>query len=221
MEYSDVLPKKSIKHRIQDFFTSIISIFVKKEKLLPTASSELIDTLDTVNKEYSDLLNDDSFEGLKRTYEKYKIGFASDGGLIAIEKDTGYVMDDSKFVARVRFNSLWRKSAFANLDVKDEEACIEECYGENSHAIYEELKDEIQKELKKTGNIDTKKILDLMKESKYEWARVVSRRLFKTQAYADTVNNYFRSITAKSKKQTKPTLSISQAIYGDIIEEWG
>ena len=58
-----------------------------------------------------------------------------------------------------------------------------------------------------------------MKESKTEWARVVSRRLFKTPAYADTVYNYFRSITTRPKKQTKPTLSISQAIYGDIIDE--
>ena len=219
MDDSSILPKRSIKNRVQDFFTSIISIFIKKEKLLSVASSELIETLDNVNEEYVDLYNDDSFDGLKKTYEKYKIGVATDGGLIAVEKDTGYVMDNPKFVARVRFNSLWRKSAFANLDVKDEEACVIECYNDNSRAIYEEIKAEIQKELKKTGNIDTKNILDLMKNSDNEWGRVVSRRLFKTPAYADTVNNYFRSITSKAKKQTKPTLSISQAIYGDIIEE--
>ena len=210
---------KSIKTRVQDFFTSIVSVFIKKEKLLPVASDELLQTLDNVNEEYLNLYKDDTFDGLKKTYDKYKIGVATDGGLIAVEKDTGYVMDDSKFVARVRFNTLWRKSAFANLDIKDEDACVAECYGDNSRAIYEEIKTEIQKELKKTGNIDTKKVLDLMKESNTEWARVVSRRLFKTTAYADTVYNYFRSITNKPKKQTKPTLSISQAIYGDIIDE--
>ncbi len=219
MEFSDIVPKKSLKTRLQNFFTSIVSVFIKKEKLLPVASDESLQALNTVSEEYLDLYKDDSFDGLKKTYDKYKIGVATDGGLIAIEKDTGYVMEDSKFVARVRFNALWRKSAFANLDIKDEEACVKECYGDNSRLIYEEIKTEIQKELKKTGNLDTKKVLDLMKESKLEWARVASRRLFKTPAYADTVYNYFRSITSKPKKQTKPTLSISQAIYGDIIDE--
>ena len=219
MEFSEIMPKRSIKTRLQNFFTSIVSVFIKKEKLLPVASDESLQSLNNVNEEYLKLYKDDSFDGLKKTYDKYKIGVATDGGLIAVEKDTGYVMDDSKFVARVRFNALWRKSAFANCDVKDEDSCVLECYGDNSRAIYDELKSEIQKELKKTGNIDTKNILDLMKTSETEWARVVSRRLFKTPAYADTVYNYFRSITDKPKKQTKPSLSISQAIYGDIIDE--
>ena len=219
MNDSNVLPRRTIKTKLQNLFTAVVSIFIKKEKLLPEASSELIGELQGVNEEYIELLKDDSFEGLKRTYEKYKIGVATDGGLIAVEKETGYVMDNPKFVARVRFNSLWRKSAYANNDVKDEEACTTECYGENSKAIYDEIKTEIQKELKKTGNIDTKKVLELMKHSKLEWARVLSRRLFKTPAYAETVNDYFRSITDKAKKQTMPTLSISQAIYGDIIGE--
>lgn len=218
MDNSDIENKKSLRSRISDYFMSFISIFIKKEKLLPEASLELTEELTEVNKEYRELLKDDSFEGLKNTYYKYRLGISADDGLIAVEKNTGYVMNDPKFVARVRFNSLWRKSAFANLDIKDEDACVLECYSENSMKIYNEIKDEIQKELKKTGNIDTRKVLDLMKDSDTQWARVVSRRMFKTQPYAEIVTGYFRSITHKPKKQTKATLSLSQAIYGDILE---
>ena len=57
-------------------------------------------------------------------------------------------------------------------------------------------------------------VLDEMKDKDEKWSRITSRRLFKTPAYSETVSDYFRSITSASKKQTKPTLSLSQALYG-------
>ena len=48
--------------------------------------------------------------------------------------------------------------------------------------------------------------------------KVTSRRLFKTPAYSETVSDYFRSITENAKEQTKPTLSLTQALYDADIE---
>ena len=53
-----------------------------------------------------------------------------------------------------------------------------------------------------------------MKDSPYKWGRVVSRRLFRTQAYSETVDDYFRSITDKPKRRTKPILCLAEALYG-------
>ena len=134
--------------------------------------------------------------------------------MIAIEKETGYVKDEPKFVARVRFATLWRKAAFGDFDIKDEENCYKECFGEESQQIYDKLKNHVATQLKQTGNVDTKMVLDEMKLGEEKWSRITSRRLFRTPAYSETVADYFRSITEDAKKQTKPTLSLSQALYG-------
>lgn len=213
------LAKKNIKAKLQDFFTAFVSLFVKKEKLLSEAPEELTTELDNVNSALNDLIKDDSFEGLKSTYEQYRIGVNPAGGLIAVEKSTGYINENPAFVSRVRFVSLWRKSAFGNLDSKDEEDCFKECFSSESKGIFEEIKGNIQNQLVSTGNINTLDFINCMKDSNYKWGRVTSRRLFRTNQYAETVDSYFRSITSECKKQTKPTDSLLQAIYGlDIYD---
>jgi NurA-like 5'-3' nuclease len=216
MSINDTVAKKDLKTKIRDFFAYVANLFHLGKKGLPEASEETLEELREVNEVYAELLKDDSFETLKKTYDNYKVGVNPDGGLIAVEKSTGYVFDEAKFVARVRFLALWRKSAFGNLDSKLEEECVSECFSEESSKIYDEIKQIIQKQLIKSGNIDTLEILNKMKESPYKWGRVVSRRLFKTQAYVETVEDFFRSITKKAKKQTKPAKSMIEALYG-----WG
>ena len=103
---------------------------------------------------------------LKETYKNYNIGTNSDGKTVAIEKNTGYVIEEPKFVARVRFISIWRKAAIGNKDTKDELASAEECFNTDSEGIYNEIKECIQRQLLKTGNIDTLEVLNLLKVSK-------------------------------------------------------
>ena len=216
MSINENVAKKDLKSKIRDFFAYVANLLHIGKKGLPEASPEAIQELNSVSAKYEELLKDDSFETLKKTYDNFKIGVNPEGGLIAVEKNTGYVFDDAKFVARVRFMNLWRKSAYGNLDTKLEEECTKECFGEESEKIYDEIKQIVQSQLIKSGNIDTLEILNKMKESPYKWGRVVSRRLFKTQAYAETVVDFFRSITKKAKKQTKPVKSMIEALYG-----WG
>ncbi len=219
MENINALPKRNLKTKIKQLFTSFISIFIKKEKCLTEASEELTKELQNVNEEYETIKDDETFEGLKSTYDAYKVGVNPTGGLIAIEKNTGYVKEEPDFVSKVRFVSLWRRAAFGNNDYKDEENCVLECFNEESKNIYKEIKNDIQKQLRKTGNIDTLQVLNTMKESKYKWGRTTSRRLFRTTQYAETVDNYFRSITPKSKSKTKPTYSLMQALYGLELDD--
>ena len=219
MEYNSVLPKRSLKTKIKQLFTSFVSLFIKKEKCLVEASDELTEELRSVNEEYETIKDDETFEGLKLAYDTYKIGVNPAGGLIAIEKNTGYVKEDADFVSKVRFVSLWRKSAFGNNDLKDEEECVLECFSDESKQIYDEIRNNIQKQLKKTGNIDTLQVLNEMKDSNLKWGRTTSRRLFRTSQYADTVDNYFRSITPRCKTKTKPTYSLMQALYGLDLED--
>ncbi len=208
--------KKSFKTRIQNFFAYVASLFHFGRKRLNEAFQEELDELNEVNETLDELSKDDEFDTLRKTYDNYKIGVNPAGGLIAVEKKTGYVSEEPKFVTRVRFVSLWRKSAYGNLDNKMEEECVEECFGEESKKIYEEITNIAQKQLIKTGNIDTLEILNKMKDSPYKWGRVVSRRLFKNQAYSETVDDFYRSITKRAKKQTEPVKSMIEVLYG-----WG
>lgn len=201
-------------NKIQYFLNNIFSIFRKKQKALPESSSETSAEYEKIKDIYEKITNDDTFENLKETYKNYNIGTNSDGKTVAIEKNTGYVIEEPKFVARVRFISIWRKAAIGNKDTKDELASAEECFNTDSEGIYNEIKECIQRQLLKTGNIDTLEVLNLLKVSKYKWGRSTSRRLFRNEIQANIITDFFRSLTPKAKKQTKKTLTTSQALYG-------
>lgn len=214
VSYEDVKIKKSMTKKVQDFFSSIFSIFVKKQKALPESSNETSEIYEKIKETYEEINKEDTFDNLKKTYENYNVGTNVNGKTVAVEKSTGYVVEDSKFVARVRFLAIWRKSAIGNQDTKDEEASKEECFNEESKAIYHLIRECVQKQLLKTGNIDTLEVLNFMKESEYKWARSTSRRLFRNEIQTEVVTDFFRSLTPKARKQTKKTLTTSQALYG-------
>ena len=144
VSYEDVKIKKSMMNRIQDFFNSIVSIFVKKQKALPESSKETNAEYEKIREFYEEITNNDDFINLKKTYLSYNVGTNTKGKTVAIEKNTGYVIEDSKFVARVRFLSIWRKSAIGNQDTKDEQASVEECFNLDSEKIYDVIKNCIQ-----------------------------------------------------------------------------
>lgn len=214
MSYEDVKTKKSMMNRIQDFFNSIISIFVKKHKALPEASKETNEAYEKIREVYEEITKDDSFENLKKTYFNYNVGTNSNGKTVAVEKNTGYVIEEPKFVARVRFVSIWRKAAIGNQDTKNEEASVEECFNKDSEGIYKNIKECIQEQLLKTGNIDTLIVLNKLKNSEYKWGRSTSRRLFRNEIQTEIVTDFFRSLIKKAKKQNKKTLTTTQALYG-------
>lgn len=214
VSYEDVKMKKSMTKKIQEFFSSIFSIFVKKQQALPESSPETNELYEKIKDIYQEISAEDSFANFKKTYENYNIGTNANGKTVAVEKETGYVIEDSKFVARVRFLAIWRKSAIGNQDTKDEQAVKEFCFNQESEAIYQLIRECVQKQLLKTGNVDTLEVLNFMKESEYKWARSTSRRLFRNEIQTEIVTDFFRSLTPKAKKQTKKTLTTSQALYG-------
>lgn len=210
----NVKTKKNMINKIQDFFNSIFSIFIKKQKALPESTEETNAEYKNIKEVYEKLIINDDFESLKETYFNYTVGTNTHGKTVAIEKKSGYVVEDSKFVARVRFLSIWRKSAIGDQDTKDDVAATLECFSEESGAIYNEIKDCIQKQLIKSGNINTLEVLNTLKTSEYKWARSTSRRLFRNEIQTEIVTDFFRSITTKARKQTQKTLTTSQALYG-------
>lgn len=212
--YGDVKMKKGITKRLQDFFSSIFSIFIKKQKALPESSSETNEIYEKIKDVYEEINKEDSFVNLIKTYENYTIGTNTNGKTVAVEKTTGYVVEEPKFVARVRFVGIWRKSAIGNQDTKDEVASKEECFNKESEAIYNQILECIKSQLLKTGNINTLEVLNEMKKSEYKWARSTSRRLFRNEIQTEIITDYFRSLLPKVKKQTQKTLTTSQALYG-------
>lgn len=214
VSYEEVKTKKNMINKIQDFFNSIVSIFVKKQKALPASSEETNAEYEKIKEVYNEIIKEDTFDNLKKTYCNYNVGTNANGKTVAVEKNTGYVIEEPKFVARVRFLSIWRKSAIGNQDTKNEDASKEECFSNDSEGIYNDIKDCIQKQLIKTGNIDTFEVLSVLKESKYKWGRSTSRRLFRNEIQTEIVTDFFRSLTPKAKRQTKKTLTTSQALYG-------
>ena len=214
VSYGDVKMKKSITKRLQDFFSSIFSIFIKKQKALPESSSETNEIYEKIKDVYEEINKEDSFVNLIKTYENYTIGTNNNGKTVAVEKTTGYVIEEPKFVARVRFVGIWRKSAIGNQDTKDEVASKEDCFNKDSEAIYNQILECIKGQLLKTGNINTLEVLNEMKKSEYKWARSTSRRLFRNEIQTEIITEYFRSLIPKVKKQTQKTLTTSQALYG-------
>lgn len=206
--------RKSVMKRIQDFFNSFFSIFIKKQKALPESLEETDEKYDKIKEFYQQITKDDSFENLKQTYKHYTVSTNSKGKTVAIEKESGYVVEEERFVKRVRFLAIWRKCAICNQDTKDEEASYNACFGEESEKVYNQIKECIQSQLQKTGNIDTLQVLNEMKKSEYKWGRSTTRRLFRNEIQTEVLTDFFRSLQPKLKRQTKKTLTTSQALYG-------
>lgn len=212
MSYEDV-KKKSMMRQFQKLLDRLLSIFIRREAL-PESTVETSETYQKIKEVYEQIRGEDTFANFKKIYETYTVGTNTDGKTVAVEKETGYMIEDPKFVAKVRFVLIWRKVAIGNQDTKDEEAAKEVCFNAESEAIYQTIRDIVQAQLKKTGNIDTLAILNEMKQSELKWARSTSRRLFRNEIQTEIVTDYFRSFTPKIKKQTKKTLTTSQALYG-------
>ena len=214
LNYENVETKKTMMYKVQCFLNSFFSVFKRKQKTLPEATVETSEEYEKIRENFERITKDDSFENLKETYNHYIVGTNSLGKTVAVEKDTGYVIEDPKFIARVRFISIWRKSAIGNSDAKDEIASVEECFCADSEGIFGEIYQCIQKQLIKKGNINTLEVLNELKNSHYKWGRSTSRRLFRNEIQCEIVTDFFRSITPKAKKQTKKTLTTSQSLYG-------
>lgn len=206
---------KIIENVKQNLIAIIRSIFRSKIKALPEGLEETRTEFVKVKEELEVLKKDYEFETLKKIYDKYKVATNSNGKTVAVEKATGYVEEESEFVTKVRFAIAWKKSASGNYDEDKEELAYERSFNEDSKETYEKIKEIVTKQLKKTGNINTKEVLETIKTMEYKWARMTSRKLFKNEFQAETLTEYFRNSVKKPKKQKTKTLTTDQALYGN------
>lgn len=107
---------------------------------------------------------------------------------------------------------VWKKASLLNRTDLDKNE--DYSFNEGAKETYNRILEIVQKQLRKTGNIDTAEVLNDVKELDYRWARGISRKLFKNEIQTGILTNYFRSITNKAKKQTKKTLTTTVALYG-------
>lgn len=208
---------ESIKNaKVNNVFQRIIfvfkNIFGHGVTMLPEATVELDEEQRQVFEKAEFLTNDDSFESLKEIYDLYQITTNSEGKTVASDKKTGYVIENEKFISKLRFVTIWKKSSTLNRSDlnKDEDYS----FNDGAKETYEKILAIVQKQLRKTGNIDTAEVLNNIKKSDYRWARGISRKLFRNEIQASILTNYFRVITNKIKKQTKKTLTTTVALYG-------
>lgn len=195
------------------FVNFIRSIFGHKVELLPEAPEELNEEYLAVIDKSKKLTNEDTFECLKELVDLYQVTTNGEGKTVASDKKTGYVIEDNKFVLKLRFATIWKKSSIITRSDIDPN----EDYSFNAGAkeTYEKILEIVQSQLKKTGNIDTAEVLNTIKNMEYRWARAISRKLFRNEIQVNILTDYFREITPKIKKQTKKTLTTTVALYGE------
>lgn len=180
--------------------------------MLPESTVELDEEQKKVYEKADFLANTDSFETLKEILELYQVTTNADGKTVASDKKTGYVIENEKFIFKLRFAVIWKKaSLLTRTDLNENE---DYSFNDGAKETYNRILEIVQKQLRKTGNIDTAEILNDIKGLEYRWARGISRKLFKNEIQTGILTNYFRSITNKAKKQTKKTLTTAVALYG-------
>ena len=195
------------------FLNFIKSVFGHKIDMLPEASEELNEEYLSVIDKTQNLTNEDSFECLKELIELYQVTTNGEGKTVASDKKTGYVIEDNKFVLKLRFATIWKKSSTLNRTDLDEKE--DYSFNDGAKETYEKILEIVQRQLKKTGNIDTAEVLNTVKNMEYRWARAISRKLFRNEIQVGILTDYFREITPKIKKQTKKTLTTTVALYGE------
>lgn len=205
---------KIINNIKQKIISIIKSLCKNKTKALPEGLEETKDEYQKIKEELETLKKDYEFETLKNIYDKYAITTNNRGKTVAVEKTTGYIEEEPEFVTKVKFAIAWKKSASGNYNEDKEELAYERSFNEGAKETYEKMREIITKQLKKTGNINTKEVLEIIKKMEYKWARMTSRKLFKNEFQAEILTEYFRNATQKPKKQKEKTLTTDQALYG-------
>lgn len=209
--------KNSATNQVNNVWKKILnfikSVFGHKVDLLPEASEELNEEYLAVIDKTKKLTDDDTFVCLKELVESYQVTTNGDGKTVASDKKTGYVIEDNKFVLKLRFATIWKKSStITRSDIDPNE---DYSFNDGAKETYEKILEVVQKQLKKTGNIDTAEVLNTIKNMEYRWARAISRKLFRNEIQVNILTDYFREITPKIKKQTKKTLTTTVALYGE------
>lgn len=195
--------------RVLNFFKNI---FGEKTPMLAEAPEELDEEYKVVLENTEKLSNENSFETLKSTFDLYSIGTSSDGKTIAIDKKTGYEVNDKKLITKLKFATIWNKIATIHRETESEDET--DPFNEGAQKTYDKICEIVQTQLKNTGNIDTAEVLNTVKTMEYKWARLISRKLFKTDIQVNALTEYFRMIVTKPKRQTKKTLTTTKALYG-------
>ncbi|MBO5178989.1 MAG: hypothetical protein J6B87_01390 [Clostridia bacterium] len=217
---SDESVKSTAINQVNNAWKKVINfikrIFGHKIDMLPEASKELNEEYLSVIDKTKTLTNEDTFECLKELVDLYQITTNGEGKTVASDKKTGYVIEDNKFVLKLRFATIWKKSSIitrSDIDPNEDYS-----FNDGAKETYEKILEIIQGQLKKTGNIDTAEVLNIIKNMEYRWARAISRKLFRNEIQVNTLTDYFRAITPKIKKQTKKTLTTTVALYGEEVE---
>lgn len=187
-------------------------IFGYRTNMLPESTEALDEEYKNVLAKTDELTNNDSFEALKEILDLYQVTTNSEGKTVASNKKTGYVIENEKIVLKLRFAVIWKKSSTLNRSDLDQNE--DYSFNDGAKETYEKILDIVQKQLKKTGNIDTAEVLNTIKNLEYRWARGISRKLFRNEIQVNVLTDYFRVITPKAKKQTKKTLTTTIALYG-------
>lgn len=209
---SESVKNIKVNNIFQKMIVALKSFFGHGVSMLPESTVELDEEQKNVYEKAEILANSDSFENLKEILELYQVTTNTDGKTVASDKKTGYVIENEKLIFKLRFAVIWKKASLLNrTDLNEDE---DYSFNDGAKETYSRILEIVQKQLRKTGNIDTAEVLNDIKKLDYRWARGISRKLFKNEIQTGILTNYFRSITNKAKKQTKKTLTTTVALYG-------
>lgn len=201
-----------INNIFQKMIVALKNFFGHSVSMLPESTVELDEEQRNVYERADFLANTDSFENLKEILTLYQVTTNTEGKTVVSDKKTGYVIENEKLIFKLRFAMVWKKASLLNRTDLDKNE--DYSFNEGAKETYNRILEIVQKQLRKTGNIDTAEVLNDVKELDYRWARGISRKLFKNEIQTGILTNYFRSITNKAKKQTKKTLTTTVALYG-------
>ena len=191
----------------KNIFQRIQVIFGPKRLALDVAKTNLCEETIIIPDEFN-------FQNLVNIYNNYTLKVNGKFGKYVISNESSETIDDTNLLQKLEFINIWRKCASGNVAEENDDIALPICFSDEAVETYTKISKYAIMHLLKSGNINTKEILDVTKDMPYKWSRQTARKLFKNASQAQLITDYYRLATPNAKEQTQKTLTTDQALYG-------
>lgn len=169
--------------------------------------------------QFPDEKYDFSFDGVKKTYDKYSFHVDHKGNFIITNKNTKIIYNDKISLIRAKFVLSW---VSATLNKRTRHTILEQglsdedyfyAFNEKARDVYNVLMNEIQDQLLKTGNIDTSLLVNTIKECHYEYANSIVCGLFDHSNSAIATYDWVKLVTPDAMPKTSEITTTKELQY--------
>ena len=156
-----------------------------------------------------------SFDGLKDTFNRYKIEKDKNNHIIIIDKISNSKIENEEIINRVKFATIWFKFMGSPVSIKvaeyDYKTRYNYAFSDKTRVIYDNMMNVISNELITKGDIDVLELIKFFKDNNLDRIEDI-KKLFSEHTSIVALNRWFRNAIPDSMFPKKSVETYNEAI---------